>query len=454
MRYIKNGLLAVCLLLGLSACNTAQTGQETIETNWTTEQMATAIWNAGASLSGTGLLAGNEVYDVYVTGSYGLEATEIIDGAIWVAGGASAQEVAVFQMTDADEAEAATEVLESYLQNRIASFMGYLPEEVALLENAQVEIQGMYVALLSCEDIEAAQSAFFDCFTEEPPREESPRFWAEPPMPEDMDEPASEPPQNVEEDPLSAIPESDGKGVVSEPSVFDQEPELSTTPIQSEQEPTFIPSETLESPTLQETSIQPNTDLMPWSYDENRLLSAWAIGNWDDLQDEDQTILDICQEVISTVIPVNGNAYEQELAVHDWMIAHGSYDSNRLSNLPDFQENPNNDNPYGFLVDGKGICLGYTRTFQLFMDLLGIECITVEGMAYNYTADHAWNQVRLDGEWYCVDVTWDDPTTSGTLSERNAHRFFNVTSDHMRNTNHQWDEKSIPEATGITYTWQ
>lgn len=135
------------------------------------------------------------------------------------------------------------------------------------------------------------------------------------------------------------------------------------------------------------------------------------------------------------------------------MIAHGRYDNNTLSQLPDFQENPNNDNPYGFLVDGVGICLGYTRTFQLFMDLLGIECITVEGTAYNYTADHAWNQVRLDGDWYCVDVTWDDPTTSGTVSERNAHRFFNVTSEHMRDTNHQWDEVSVPEATGTAYAW-
>ena len=97
--------------------------------------------------------------------------------------------------------------------------------------------------------------------------------------------------------------------------------------------------------------------------------------------------------------------------------------------------------------------MGYTTTFQLFMDLLGIQCITVEGTAYNYTETHAWNQVYLDGDWYCVDVTWDDPTTSGTVSERSAHRFFNVTSQHMRNTNHQWDEAAVPEAAGTAYTW-
>ena len=38
------------------------------------------------------------------------------------------------------------------------------------------------------------------------------------------------------------------------------------------------------------------------------------------------------------------------------------------------------------------------------------------------TADHAWNQVCLDGEWHCVDVTQDDPTAYGTVSEQTAMR--------------------------------
>ena len=183
------------------------------------------------------------------------------------------------------------------------------------------------------------------------------------------------------------------------------------------------------------------------------LLSAWSAGDWSGLAAEDQAILDVCAEVIAAVVPSDGSQYDQELAVHDWMIVHGRYDSNTLSQLPDFQENPNNTNPYGFLVDGVGICLGYTTTFQLFMDLLGIECITAEGAAYSGTSDHAWNQVRLDGEWYSVDVTWDDPTVYGSVSERTAHRYFNVTGRHMRDTDHQWDESAVPEALGTTCAW-
>ena len=56
------------------------------------------------------------------------------------------------------------------------------------------------------------------------------------------------------------------------------------------------------------------------------------------------------------MVPTSGFEYDQELAIHDWMITHGKYDSNTLSQLPDFQENPNKDDPYGFLVGGVGIC--------------------------------------------------------------------------------------------------
>ena len=48
------------------------------------------------------------------------------------------------------------------------------------------------------------------------------------------------------------------------------------------------------------------------------------------------------------------------------------------------------------MIAGKGICSGYASTFQLFMDLLGIEYVTVNGTSHSGTADHAWNMVRLD----------------------------------------------------------
>ena len=440
---LQSGLLAACLLLTLTACGTRASEIDTSETGWTVQQMAQAIWDAGTQLDGTEILPGDGLYETYLTASYGLNLSEISDGAIWAAGGTSAQEIAVFQLAADAPVEDVAEALGAYLENRTGAFTGYLPDEVVLLENARVITQGNYVALLVCEDMESAQDAFSRCFTEDPPEETVSTSQSGRPEGEVSDSPQVIDPAETEE---WKMPPSEEPEAESDVPDFAPSTAITSTPEQS------FPSPESE-PGLEPPSAPPIQEELPWVYSEARLLDAWVAGDWSALAQEDRAILDICQEVIQSVVPANGSEYDQELAVHDWMIAHGRYDNNTLSQLPNFQENPNNDNPYGFLVDGVGICLGYTRTFQLFMDLLGIECITVEGTAYNYTSEHAWNQVRLDGEWYCVDVTWDDPTTSGTVSVQNAHRFFNVTSEHMRDTNHQWDEGSVPEATGTAYMW-
>ena len=422
----------LCLVLCLTAC--AEKSGDAYETDWTVRQMAQAVWNAGSALDGTEILPGGELYDTYLTSTYGLSAQDAADGAMIAAGGMSAQETAVFRLAETAGAGEITQILQSYLERRRGAFTGYLPEEAALLDGAQVVVRGAYVFLIACEDMDAAQAATERCFTDDPPENtpEQPAALERAADPDGTDLPPEEADVPVS---ASADPEP-----ASEP-----EPPVEPEPA-SEPEP---PAEPGPAP-----QPEPAEDPGPWSYDKQRLIDAWDAGDWSGLAPEDQAILDICREVIETAVPSGGSEYDKELAVHDWMIEHAGYDNNRLSQLPDFEENPNNDNPYGFLADGKGICLGYTTTFQLFMDLLGIECITVEGAAFGGTEEHAWNQVRLDGEWYCVDTTWDDPTTGSPVSEPTAHRYFNVTSEYMRDTDHQWDEDSVPEALGTEYAWQ
>lgn len=46
------------------------------------------------------------------------------------------------------------------------------------------------------------------------------------------------------------------------------------------------------------------------------------------------------------------------------------------------------------------------------MDMLEVECITVYGTPNSSGVEHSWNQVKLDGDWYCVDCAWDDPSAA------------------------------------------
>ncbi len=57
---------------------------------------------------------------------------------------------------------------------------------------------------------------------------------------------------------------------------------------------------------------------------------------------------------------------------------------------------------YGVFVNKKAVCAGYAKAMQYLLNLCGIECTYV-------TSDtHAWNLIRLEGDYYHMDVTWGD----------------------------------------------
>lgn len=445
-------LIGLLSLLLLSACG----APEPADTDWTLRQMAEAIRaSQEAPPEMEVLLPQDELYNTYITSIYLLDPDAVSDGVILTSGGTSAQEIALLRVSE--DAGAAAEALRAYLETRTGDFTGYFPEEAALLEQAEVLVRGSYVALLACGDPPAARDAFAACFTGAPPAsggvsapEEAPAGGEIPEaVPQESGSNPAEKPAPDGAPPADAPPPGGGETAAPEGPPADAAAEVPKTP------PADTPAQDAPSapqPQQPETPTAPEQPEEAWSYDAGRLLAAWAAGDWSGLRAEDRAILDICAQVISGQIPEDASAVQRELAIHDWMLSWGSYDSNRLDQRPDFQENPNNGNPYGFLVDRRGVCLGYASTFQLFMDLLGIDCITVRGTSNN-SSEHAWNQVCLDGEWYCVDVTWDDPITRTAVSAETAHRYFNVTSAYMRAANHQWDETSVPEALGTACAW-
>ena len=67
---------------------------------------------------------------------------------------------------------------------------------------------------------------------------------------------------------------------------------------------------------------------------------------------------------------------------------------------------------YDCLIFGEGVCESYTRGFKAILDQLNIPCICVTGaymVSEVQTEEHIWNYVQIDGKWYGVDVTHDDP---------------------------------------------
>lgn len=87
---------------------------------------------------------------------------------------------------------------------------------------------------------------------------------------------------------------------------------------------------------------------------------------------------------------------ETVLFYHDYLALRMTYDTTE----------PLNFDAYSFLTEKTGVCQAYTLTFTALMDRIGIEC----SYAQSEAMVHIWNLVKLDGEWYHVDITWDDPT--------------------------------------------
>ncbi|MGN0643027.1 MAG: transglutaminase domain-containing protein [Huintestinicola sp.] len=80
---------------------------------------------------------------------------------------------------------------------------------------------------------------------------------------------------------------------------------------------------------------------------------------------------------------------------------------------------------YGALVDGYAQCEGYAFAFDYLCMLADIDCFTVSGT--NPEGElHAWNMVKLDGKWYHVDCTWDDPILDPPDTEFIRYYYFLV----------------------------
>ena len=61
----------------------------------------------------------------------------------------------------------------------------------------------------------------------------------------------------------------------------------------------------------------------------------------------------------------------------------------------------------GPLFEGKGVCQAYAVTFQALAQEAGLETMYVSGNTDDFDP-HAWNFVKVDGQWLALDVTWND----------------------------------------------
>jgi len=336
----------------------------------------------------------------YLTEVYGVQLPEREDEgfgyAVYTAGDVDAREVAVVCGLGSEETRAAAAGMEARRQGRVGDFAGYVPDQADLAEKG-VALDGNMAVLLICTDPDAARKAL---------EQAASTLVLKPYDPSEAGETYD----------WTDYVDENGWRIFTPPNEFDMTP-----------------------------------------YDTSAILEAWETGDEGGLSEKDAAVLAKCREALALCVTEDMSDFRKELNLHDWLVQsyYGCYDRTVLDPATPLGRE-DNQNPYGLLVRGYGVCMAYATTLQLLMDMAGVECVTVIGASSGSSRDHAWNMVKLEGEWYCVDPTWDASYKAGLAQEDMwpwQHRYFNVTSQEMRESDHQWDYEKVPEATAARFRW-
>ena len=145
-------------------------------------------------------------------------------------------------------------------------------------------------------------------------------------------------------------------------------------------------------------------------------------------------------QVLANIITPSMTPFQKVKAVNDYIVSNASYGENTKSSP---------HSAYALLMEGQAVCQGYALLTYKMLDQIGVEVQYVVGVV-NGNEDHAWNLVKLDGKWYHLDTTWNDPLPNrpGT----STYDYFLVTDAQLKK-DHTWITSDYPAATSKSYSY-
>ena len=154
---------------------------------------------------------------------------------------------------------------------------------------------------------------------------------------------------------------------------------------------------------------------------------------------EEQQKLDAAINELNSRVDISGMTDEEiVLAYHEYLTstvayAYAAYLQGSLGGAHEYDM-------YGALVNHSSVCQGYAESMFYLLKKAGLSC----AIASSQNINHAWNIVKVNGKWYHVDATWDDPVWD--MPGRSNHDYFLVSFDTMnKNTlvNHTKDRTDM-----------
>lgn len=185
----------------------------------------------------------------------------------------------------------------------------------------------------------------------------------------------------------------------------------------------------------------PNAVSMSYSYDSNTLKLTRLIINVS-YQYSDSQILEMSNRfnnkvnyIVEEYLSNTTDELTLEYIINDYLLDNVTYDYDNYLNdtIPDISHSA-----YGALINGVAVCDGYSKAVKVLTNILGIE----SGIITSSEMNHAWNYININGKYYNLDVTFNDPVPE---TNQRRYTYFNKSNDEM-STSHTWDKSKYPEA--------
>ncbi len=160
--------------------------------------------------------------------------------------------------------------------------------------------------------------------------------------------------------------------------------------------------------------------------------SSFTNGNYSLMTSaQKEAVNDAIDEFRSEYITAGMSDFEKEMMIIQYIVENCEYEVGT---------NYSNSTTYSVLINGKAQCSGYADAFLQMAKGCGLN------VRYVTSSDHAWNLIELDGDWYHVDVTWEDPRGTNNFGFGYlSNKYINLEDSEIKLIDHHnsWSPNSI-----------
>lgn len=127
------------------------------------------------------------------------------------------------------------------------------------------------------------------------------------------------------------------------------------------------------------------------------------------LREDVRTVSREFSEALS-IVSDGMSEYEKARAFHDYVVDRAEYAEKSVQADGSLDYSAGEYTPEGVFLNGKAVCSGYAAAYAALLRASGIEAVVVNSVEMN----HDWTMLKIDGDWYHADCTWDD-TADGVI---------------------------------------